>query len=284
MGGNELFFYDNSTFRTVKLPTESDFEDILIQLQSQIFPNFFLFETKKSASTPYGERTHADMCLVSKTCEQWFIIEVELQKGDRYSKNHIRNQLSKQVEADWTTIISEIQEKLKDLNVKRSIYSRLERVDWGNMLVIDEASEATKRICNDYGVVEVEINTLMNQRGDYSLRIHDHESIPIFVSDRNETRVFKSKNIRCVAGILYLSLPIKMLEQIQRFDGKLKLLIDDEIMILKPNLKGQLEIPVHLTKLDCLTRKLARKVVDAGIQVMEDEGELIYLLNGLENW
>ena len=41
-----MFFYDNSTFRTVKLATESDFEDILLGLQSQIFPNFFLFETK----------------------------------------------------------------------------------------------------------------------------------------------------------------------------------------------------------------------------------------------
>ena len=208
------------------------------------------------------------MCLVSKTCEQWFIVEVELQKGDRYSKNHIRDQLSKHVEADWTTLISELQQKLKKLNVKRKVYSRLEQVDWGNILIIDQSSAAMNRICEDYGVIEIEINTLMNQRGDYSLRILDHASIPVFFSDDDEVRVFSSKQIRCVAGVLYLNLPIKMYEQIVKFGGNLKVLVDDEIMVLKPNLKRQLEIPVNLTKLNCLTRKLSRKVVDLGIRVI----------------
>ena len=116
-----MFIYEGSSFIPTRLETESEFEDLLIQNQSDIFPNFFLFNTKKSAVTPIGEKTHADLCLISKTCEQWFVVEVELQKGESYAKRHIRNQLSKQVDANWVTLITEMQKKLKKLGVERNI-------------------------------------------------------------------------------------------------------------------------------------------------------------------
>jgi len=55
-------------------------------------------------------------------------------------------------------------------------------------------------------------------------------------------------------------------------------------MSTRPNLMGKLEIPVNLLKSNCLTKKLARRVVDAGIETRVEHEELILEITELDNW
>ena len=276
-----MFVYDGQRFMQTKLPSEDDFESLLLDLQSEIFPNFFLFETKKRASTPIGEWTHCDLCMISKTCEQWFIIEVEIQKGNHYAKNHIREQLSKQVQADWSHLVGEMQEKLNDMGVSKKKYSRLENVDWGNMLIIDESSESVSRICNQFGVTMVVINTLMSNR-DYALHIEDPTQIPEFL-DQWEKSVIRSSDISCVAGTLYLTPNPAILEKIQENGRECIIIIGTEILKLFLNLRNQIEIPVS-TENSSITARISRKTVDAGLAVKSEDEGLVLELSAVENW
>ena len=276
-----MFVYNGQLFMQTTLASEDDFEALLLDLQSEIFPNFFLFETKKRASTPIGEWTHCDLCMISKTCEQWFIIEVEIQKGNHYAKKHIREQLSKQVQADWSTLVGEMQKNLKNVGLSKKKYSRLENVDWGNMLIIDRSSESVSRICNEYGVTLVEINTLMSNR-DYALHIHDPKQIPEFLNEGGIS-VVRSKEISCVAGTLYLTPNPAILEIIIENKGECRLIIGTEILRTSINLRNQIEIPVS-TENSSITARISRKTADAGIAIKSKKDGLVLELTAVDNW
>jgi hypothetical protein len=276
-----MFIIEGQQFFQTRLHSEEDFEQLLIQLQSDVFPNFFLFETKKVGITPAGEKTHADLCMISKTCEQCFVIEVELQKGDYYAKSHIREQLSKQVQADWESLVNEMQDKLKKLKIPRNIYSRLGKVDWGNMLIIDEASEAVDRICSEFGVTMVEIQTLMSHR-DYALNIKNPKQIPEFLGEES-INVIPSKDIQCVAGTLYVPLTPVILEKIYENEKRCKLIVESEILSLALNLRDELEIPVS-RKGTSITAKISRKTIDVGIELGFEDDELVLRLHEVDNW
>ena len=91
------------------IETEEHFENLIVANSDMIFPNGFLFKFKGVGITrTTDERTHADMCLVSHDCTEWWIIEVELVKNDYYTIETIQPQIARQADADWSRVTNNI--------------------------------------------------------------------------------------------------------------------------------------------------------------------------------
>lgn len=277
-----MYYIEGEEYLPTKLRTEDDFESLIEKNASEIFPGFYLFTTKKRAKTSITQEwTHCDLCLISKTCEQWFVIEVELQKGDGYSKTHIRNQLAKQSDADWSGLANDMKKKLNKLGVRPEITARLDKVDWGFMLIIDEFSESVKRVSYDYGFDLVVLKAIMNNKGGYGLVLDKNNSeVPVINSE--PVIIVKSKSIKTFAGYLYVNLPQQLVERISNCSKSI-IDIDGKMHEFELNLKKQLEIQISPGP-ESSTGKLAYKKIDAGFHVEEEMGRITLRFKEIDNW
>ena len=277
-----MYYIEGEVYLPTKLRTEDDFESLIADNASEIFPGFYLFPTKKRAKTSITQEwTHCDLCLISKTCEQWFVIEVELQKGDGYSKSHIRNQLAKQSDADWSGLANDMKKRLNQLGVGTEITARLDKVDWGFMLIIDEYSESVKRVSHDYGFELVVLNAIMNNKGGYGLILDKNHSEVPQISSEPLIKV-SSKSIRTLAGYLYVNLPQQLVEKISNCSQSM-VDIDGKMQEFELNHLKQLEIQITPGP-DSSTGKLAYKKIDAGFHVEEESDTITLRFEEIDNW
>lgn len=277
-----MFCINGKEYTSTKIATEDEFENIVLENQAAIFPNFILFETKSSAETKItGERTHCDLCLVSKTCEQWFIIEVEIQKGDGYTRGHIQQQLAKQADADWSSLVTEMQTRMKKEGASKGTVSRLDKVDPGLMLIIDEKSPMVERVCDTYGFILAELQPMSDGRGNMAIRVMDRFSLPSF--DSGDIVEISQSDIKTIAGEIYIKLPIGLVEEISN-SKNCSVHIDGKVHNTKLTLKDQIVVPIPHGDPEATSSRLAYRTIGAGFSVDNDGEDIILRFVELEVW
>ena len=131
-----MFIVDGKTFLPTVPATEDEIEEVIIENKDTIFPGFMFIDIKMQGRTQ-TERTLNDLLLVSETCEQWFIVEVERRRTNTTLENiSIVSFSSRQTRASWDRM-SEVRERLiRDYEFTAEMVLPLGENDLGFLLII----------------------------------------------------------------------------------------------------------------------------------------------------
>ncbi|MFL2967526.1 MAG: hypothetical protein ACJZ6A_00070 [Candidatus Poseidoniaceae archaeon] len=204
-----MFYYGGEGFRPLPLPeSEEVIEYAIIENQEVLFPGFIVLDKKMMGKTE-AHGTLNDLILVSKNCEQWFIIEVERKNDRKYVQDHIHPQLHLQSTADWSRIIPDCQKALvEDYNFKAETAMKLGENDPGLILIIPKSTPAIDKICRDLDVDIIETEIWVSASGEYGISISKIEQIPelwgveqIVLHNRDWGRVLKELSFRFPTAI-----------------------------------------------------------------------------------
>jgi hypothetical protein len=175
-----MFIIGDSKYSLTNASSEEELEEVLINLdkENNIFQDFVIVDCKMQGRLG-KHSTLNDLILVSKTCEQWFIIEVEVKNSDGYANGHIHEQLALQSQASWSRIIPNIREKLIiEHNFSADIVSQLGDNDPGFILIIPESTERINQICQLFDVIVIETQLWKNKFGESAIFLPNPELIP----------------------------------------------------------------------------------------------------------
>ena len=174
-----------------------------------------------------------------------------------------------------------MKKRLNKLGVGKEITARLDKVDWGLMLIIDEFSESVKRVSYDYGFDLVVLNAIMNNKGSYGLILDKNNSEVPHINSEPLIKV-SSKSITTLAGYLYVKLPQQLVERISNCSQSM-IDIDGKMQEFELNHLKQLEIQITPGP-ESPTGKLAYKKIDAGFHVEEEMDRITLRFEEIDNW
>ena len=175
-----MFIVDKNKYSLTNASSEDELEKVLIDLdqKSNVFQGFVIIDCKMQGR--FGKHsTLNDLILVSKTCEQWFIIEVEVKNSDSYADGHIHEQLATQSQANWSRIIPRVREKLiEEHNFSAEVVTKLGENDPGFILIIPESTKRIDTICQLFNVTIIETQLWKNQYGESAIYLPNPNSVP----------------------------------------------------------------------------------------------------------
>jgi len=237
-----MFHVGGRVFTPVLRPeSEELIEQILLANQHSIFQDWVLLDLKMQGVFGNDCRTLNDLILVSKTCEQFLIIEVERKNDLEYVRTHIHPQLAKQSRANWQRIIPEVQRRLvKNHGFDAKKVINLEKIDPGFMLIIPESSDVIDNICTDLGVILTTISIWMDQELNYAIQI-DPDSIPK-TFDKKYIKLSKTEVVRVFRVVEFL-FPRFIMKQIDSASTTL-MYIDECVHSISLNMSNKVEIPL----------------------------------------
>ena len=227
------------------IETEEHFENLIVANSDMIFPHAFLFKFKGVGITrTTEERTHADMCLVSHDCTQWWIIEVELVKTPSYTIEQIQPQIARQADADWSRVTKDVVNIVVEMGANTDDANQLHDIEPKFMLLIDDIDELMLEIAEDHDFKVVVMKPLMGDKGNFAL-------IPMLqqVNPKPpEEAIIRIKRdvIDVSANCLWIPLPKNIKPKLKK--NKYLISIDDTHHILPLHPNGKVAIPISKNK------------------------------------
>jgi len=270
-----LFIVDGKTFLPTVPATEDEIEKVLIENKDTIFPDFMFIDIKMQGRTQ-TERTLNDLLLVSKTCEQWFIVEVERKSDEYYAQNHIHSQLSRQTRASWDRIVPEVQRKLiRDYDFTADGVLSLGDNDPGFLLIIPESTNTIKQICKEFDVTIVEVDLWINQRdGGKALSIKQiiGQKPEIWGADLIN---IERRHWEVVFDDIHFTFPHRWTKKIKQSKTSL-IYIDDTAYPIQFNHKERVVIPVTQRKDSDTYRLAVLRELKATFTIREEEDSIYF--------
>tara|TARA_X000001036_G_scaffold339614_1_gene318770 strand:- start:734 stop:1573 length:840 start_codon:yes stop_codon:yes gene_type:complete len=241
-----LYFFEGKSFVHIPVPESEDvIEKAIIENQEIIFPDFVVVNIKMEGR--YGNyRTLNDLILVSKTCDQWFIVEVERKNDTRYVRDHIHEQLAMQTNASWDRVIPKVrQDLIRNHGFSADEVLHLGDEDPGFYLFIPESTEIINQICSDFNVRILETKIWMNQKQEYALEITNPDMLPkawnqdlIELDTTKWNRVLKK---------IEFQFPSRIKNLIEEW-GSAIMYIDDTAYVVSLNFHQKIEVPLSDSK------------------------------------
>ena len=110
------------------------------------------------------EKTHADMCLVSHDCTQWWIIEVELVKTASYTIEEIQPQIARQADADWSRVTKQIVKIVVEMGANVEDANQLHNIEPKFILLTNDIDNLMLDIAEDHDFKVVVMKPLMGDK------------------------------------------------------------------------------------------------------------------------
>ena len=270
-----MFIVDGKSFLPTVPATEDEIEEVLIENKDTIFPGFMIIDIKMQGRTQ-TESTLNDLLLVSETCEQWFIIEVERRSDEHYARKHIHSQLSRQTRASWDRIVSEVRERLiRDYEFTAERVLPLGENDPGFLLIIPESTNTIKSICKQFDVTIVEVDLWINQ-GDGGKAL----SIKQIIGQKPEIWGADLVNIEgrhweSVFDEIHFTFPQHLTKKIKQSKTSL-IYIDDTAYPVQFNHKGRVVIPITHRKDSDTYRLAVLKELKATFTIREETDSIYF--------
>ena len=155
----------NRRYLPHKVKTEDDLERLVLANAESLFPHAYIFDTKFTAKDATGNKTHADMCLVSHDCKSWWIIEVERSQGDYYSREKIAPQIALQREANWMPKVNQVIKKICELGANKVEAENLKQVNPNFILLTDDHNDLIKKIARNYDFKQIIVFPMVDETG-----------------------------------------------------------------------------------------------------------------------
>ncbi|HIG20632.1 MAG TPA: hypothetical protein EYQ78_07740 [Candidatus Poseidoniales archaeon] len=239
------FFFSSEHFMPKNIETEEHFENLLVANSDMIFPHAFLFKFKGVGITrTTEERTHADMCLVSHDCTQWWIIEVELVKNRYYTIEEIQPQIARQADADWSRVTKDIVKIVIEMGANANDAKQLHEIEPKFILLINEIDKLMLEIADDHDFKVVAMKPLMGDKGNFAL-IPMLQQVNPKPPEKSIIRI-KGENIDVSANCLWIPLPKNIKKKLKK--NKCMVSIDGTHHILPLHPNGKIAIPISKNK------------------------------------
>ena len=279
-----MYFFKGKSFVHIPIPdSEEIIEKTIIENQQIVFSEFVVVDIKMQGIVEGNHRTLNDLILVSKTCDQWFIVEVERKNDPRYVSNHIHEQLALQSQASWRRIIPQVREDLiRNHGFDAETVLNLGDEDPGFYLFIPESTDLIKQICSRFSVKILETKIWMNQLREYALEITNPENLPkawnqdlIELDDLKWRRVFQN---------VQFQFPKTINKSIKDFENCM-MYIDDTVHNISLSLNDWVEIPLSNHKNSDTYGLVILQRWQANFRINKDpRGDILYLHFERRNW
>tara|TARA_Y100000589_G_C27081815_1_gene599964 strand:+ start:153 stop:995 length:843 start_codon:yes stop_codon:yes gene_type:complete len=261
------FLYESEHFMSKNIETEEHFENLIVANSDVIFPHAFLFKFKGVGITrTTEERTHADMCLVSHDCSQWWIIEVELVKTPSYTIEQIQPQIARQADADWSRVTKDVVNIVVEMGANAKDANQLHDIEPKFILLIDDVDDLMLEIAEYHDFKVVAMKPLMGDRGNFAL-------IPMLqqVNPKPpEEAIIRIKRdvIDVRANCLWIPLPKNIKPKLN--NNKCLISIDGTHHILPLHPNGKVAIPISKNK-NSQSGRLAYRTLKCVFEFEDDD-------------
>jgi hypothetical protein len=277
MAKNDFFrtegiLVDDMRYLPYKVSTEAELEDLVLANSDALFPNAYIFETKFSATDPLGNKTHADMCLVSSDCKSWWIIETERSQNDYYTRNSIAPQIALQKEADWMPKIDQVISEICKLGANKEEANNLRNIEPNFILLTDDHNKLIREVAKYYNFKQIIVFPMKTITSRFCLLPLLQEVNP--PAPQSSILRLESSEIDLVSNMLWIPVDNKLVKNC-KIKHEVSILIDGEYKSSQVHATGKISIGISKDS-KSQTSRLAYNLLPFVFEI-DDGGQILLL-------
>ena len=148
--------------------SESEFEEQVLRVASELMPNFEIASWKPLIRDLHGRGAKPDLAMVSHDLENWYVIEVEL--SSHSIKGHIAPQLETLGSGVYdSSLVRSLRNSFPSKDVEA--LTRMVRREPGLLCIVNEYTDRIGRTCRDTGFELVVLEPYFGVAGGYAVLV-----------------------------------------------------------------------------------------------------------------